>query len=276
VSDGLPSFVVIGAVKAATTWIAHQLRSQPGTFLPDQEPHFFSTEYKRGERWYRSLFAGLPAGTLIGEKSADYLAHPQAPARLAAMLPDARLVVQLRDPVARAYSDYCMLFRRGTVDGDITRHLSPGGPQPRFLQDGLYFRHLSRWLDHFPREQLHVLFHEDVAERPEAALAGVARHVGLPTAQAVAPEERHNDSQALLLPLPLRQTLAPLKPVVAPFRGMAWFERLRLSMARPMPYPQMSAELSERLAAFYADDLEQLQGLLDREMPRWQRRPCPA
>ena len=55
--DRLPEFIVIGAVKAATTWIAHHLRQNPAIYMPGPEPHFFSSEYDRGSDWYRSLFA---------------------------------------------------------------------------------------------------------------------------------------------------------------------------------------------------------------------------
>lgn len=273
----LPDFVIIGAVKAATTWLGAQLRAQPGTFLPDPEPHYFSTEFGRGEAWYASLFAPAGAATRVGEKSADYLAHPEAPQRLAARLPDAKLIVLFREPVARAYSDYCMLFRRGTVDGDIVRHLSPGAPEPRFLNDGLYFRHLSRWLAHVDAGQIHVLLQEDIRGDPAAALNAVGRHIGLPEATPVAPDVRRNDSQAPLLPLPLRRTLAPLKPAVEPLRGQPWFERLRSSLARPAAYPPLPPDLARRLADFYAADTRALAGLIGRDLSPWlAREPCAA
>ena len=94
-----PQFLIIGAVKAATTWVADQLRARDDVFLPGPEPHYFSRAYNRGENWYESLFGEARAGQLIGEKSADYLADSQAPARAAALLPNATLIAQLRNPV---------------------------------------------------------------------------------------------------------------------------------------------------------------------------------
>ncbi len=94
----LPRFMVVGAVKAATTWIGHQLRNHPALWLPKAEPHFFSSEYHRGLDWYRLLFTDAPAGRIIGEKSADYLAHPDAAARIAATLPGVPLIIQLAIP----------------------------------------------------------------------------------------------------------------------------------------------------------------------------------
>lgn len=266
----LPSFVVIGAVKAATTWVAHQLRSQPGVFLPREEPHFFSRDYGRGMDWYAGLFEHLPFGTLIGEKSADYLAYPDAPRRLAEAMPGARLIVQLRDPVERAYSDYCMLFRRGTVDKRIERHLRPGGPQPRFLEDGYYARHLSRWLDHFSRDQLLVLLSEDVASAPDETMRRVAQHIGYERPLVLAqPEVRQNDSRAPALPPRMRALLAPLKPVAAPLRQKNWFRRLHSAMAAPPPYPPLTAELRRELRNRYADDVEALSAIIGRDLSTW-------
>lgn len=269
VETRLPEFVIIGAVKGATTWVAHQLRSQPHIFLPNQEPHYFSSEFHRGPGWYAGLFDQAPEGARIGEKSADYLAHPQAAERLAKALPAARLVAQLRNPVDRAYSDYCMLFRRGTVDGDIRRHLSPGGPQPRFLEDGFYGRHLQRWLDLFPREHLHVLLYDDVVADGEGELARVADFLGLPDVRPVAPEVRRNDSRARMLPLSVRRAVAPLKPMAAPFRNSGWFKQLHGVLARPVPYPPLEPDLRARLEELYARDVETLGRALGRDLTGW-------
>jgi hypothetical protein len=270
-SSRLPEFVIIGAVKGATTWVAHQLRSQPHIFLPQHEPHYYSSAFDRGPDWYRSLFENAPPGARIGEKSADYLAHPLAAQRLARDLPGAKLVAQLRNPVDRAYSDYCMLFRRGTVDGDIRRHLSPGGPEPRFLEDGFYWRHLQRWFDLFPKEQVHILLYDDVLADAEAELARVADFLALTDVTPVAPEVRRNDSKARMLPLGVRRAVAPLKPIAAPFRSNGWFKQLHGALAKPVPYPPLEPDLRARLQDVYRRDVEQLGAVLGRDLSGWIR-----
>lgn len=267
----LPEFIIIGAAKAATTWIAHQLRSHPGAFLPAPEPHFFSTEFDRGLDWYRQCFRDAHPGEKIGEKSADYLAHPLAARRIAEMLPDARLVVQLRNPIERAYSDFCMLYRRGTVRGDPRPYFQRATtPQPRFLDDGLYHRHLDRFLEFFPREQIKIFLYEDIKERPAEVVAQVCNHIGIepPTAPA-ALRKRVNDSEAALLPLGLRLALRPLKPIVKPLRNHDWFRRMRQPLARQVQYPPLEPDLRLRLRDFYADDVARLEPLLERDLSPW-------
>lgn len=267
----LPEFIIIGAVKAATTWIAHQLREHPDIYLPGPEPHYFSTEFARGRDWYASLFADADAHQIVGEKSADYLAHPEAARRMAELLPNARLVVQLRNPVERAYSDYCMLYRRGTVSGDPARYLMRGGGESgRFLEDGLYARHLARFLDHFPREQIRVILYDDIKDAPARVAAEVCAHVGVTPVIALATlRERKNDSEAPLLPLGLRRMMRPLKHIVRPMRGTPWFERLRGTMARTPDYPPLTTELRAQLSDYYREDVALLGRLIGRDMDGW-------
>lgn len=270
--DWRPSFVIIGAVKAATTWMLEQLQANLALYMPDPEPHYFSSEYHRGEEYYRNYFEGVSgSGRLIGEKSADYLAHPEACRRMAAMLPEARLVVQFRNPIDRAYSDYKMLYRRGTVRGAPEEYLtSLDSPQPRFLNDGLYAEHLRRWLDHFTEEQIHSFLFDDVKCQPRQVVEDISGHIGIGAVFDVEQsKKRANDGSERFMPLPVRKALAPLKGAVAPLRGTRWFEATRGIFTSEISYPPLSPALRLRLRDFYADDVEKLGKMLKRDLTPW-------
>jgi hypothetical protein len=154
---------------------------------------FFDRHYAHGERWYR---AHMPARrrSLVGEASPSYLFHPLAPERVASMLPEARLIALLRNPVDRAFSHYQHEVALGreplpfedAVDGEEERMR---GEVERMLREPSYFSHawwnytyvargryaeqLERWFAHFPRERLLVLFTEELA----ADTAGTYRRV---------------------------------------------------------------------------------------------------
>ena len=137
-------FVIIGAAKSATTWLQTQLQSDPSVYMPDPELHYFSREYARGTDWYLSQFAEGRRDKLVGEKSNSYLYVPEAAARLHRDVPQAKLIAQLRHPVERAYSSYCMLYRRGQVGGDIEKYLNPDlGESEQILKSGNTLRTLS-------------------------------------------------------------------------------------------------------------------------------------
>lgn len=272
IQTGLPDFVIIGAAKSATTWIQVQLQANPAIYMPDAEPHFFSREYSKGLDYYRKWFADCPGwAALIGEKSADYLSDPQAPARLAEAVPDARLVVQLRNPVDRAYSDYKMFYRRGFVSHRPEEYLSrPDNPQPRFLRDGLYGQHLTEWLKHFDREQMLIFAYEEVSQDPMGVIERVCDHIGAPFAFGdLDVTRRENSSDELILPLPLRTLLAPFKQTVRPWRGKPWFEGPRSLLTREVHYPELPHGLSRKLQDFYRDDICLTEKLTGLDLSNW-------
>ncbi len=267
----LPEFIIIGAVKAATTWTSTNLARNPRLFVPGPEPHFFSSEYHRGSDWYSEFFEEAEEGAVIGEKSADYLAHAEAARRISAMLPDVRLVAQLRNPIDRAYSDYCMLYRRGTVTDSPEAYFSATSDiGRRFLEGGLYATHLSRFFDRFPRENIMIFPFEDVSARPRDVLVNVSEFIGVePYVEDQMLQSSENDSATPILPLPMRKALKPFKAAVAGLRGKAWFETARGVFARPVRYPALSAEAHQRLVAFYEDDIQKLGGLTGRDFSKW-------
>ena len=103
----LPDFLVIGAQKAGTTALYAYLRWHPGITGPSwKEVSFFDRHWWRGEFWYRGQFPLRSGQRLVGEASPSYLFHPLAPERVRSLVPEAKLIALVRDPVDRAYSHY--------------------------------------------------------------------------------------------------------------------------------------------------------------------------
>lgn len=271
VKSNLPRFVIIGATKAATTWLTFNLRLHPQVFMPSPELHYFSRWSDRGDDWYRAQFAGAHEGQLIGEKSASYLPHPEAAQRLGHLLPQARLIAQLRNPVERAYSDYCMHYRRGEVGKDIDRYLDPARtPIPRLLEDGFYYRHLTKFLGVFPSQQVKILLYDDIRQRPAQVFRDVCGYLGIDdTVAPQAVERRVKDKDLPVVPPSARRLLAPLKDLVQPYRQTHAFGTIRALIARSLRYPPLTPALRERLAAHYADDVASLSELLGRDLSMW-------
>ena len=264
----VPDFVIVGAAKAATTWLQHSLQQHPGIFMPDPELHFFSREYDRGLDWYTQFFEAAEPDQLIGEKSNSYLDEPHAMPRLHEFAPNAKIIVQLRNPIERAYSDYCMLYRRGEVDQRIDYQLGSDGPKrTRLLAGGCYFDHITCIFDFYPREQVLVTLYDDIKHRAEGLLADVANHLGVTNVQPTT--TRVKDKSLAMLPIRTRRLLRPFKPLVAPMRSNAWFKRLRAHFARPVAYPALPATTRARLGDYYREDVEKLSGILGRSLDHW-------
>ncbi|MEN7538023.1 sulfotransferase family protein [Aurantiacibacter flavus] len=264
-------FIIIGAGKSASTWLQTQLQSDPAVYMPGPELHYFSREYSQGDDWYLSQFSDEGVGKTVGEKSNSYLYEPDGAARIHRVLPHAKMIAQLRNPVDRAYSHYCMLFRRGDVGDDIDNYLDPSkGEHPRILGAGHYARHLQKYIDLFGREQLLILFYEGVKANPDQQMASVRSYLGLPS-RPLAPSSRGKvkDKTVPVVPGPLRKRLAWMKPIARPLRGTPAFEALRGSIARDTEYPPLTEELKKRLYEYYAPSIEVLEGMSGQSLTHW-------
>lgn len=262
-------FLIIGAAKSATTWLQQSLQQNPSVYMPDPELHFFSRNFEKGDGWYLGQFEPRPEQTIVGEKSNSYLDEPEAAARIKKALPRARLIAQLRNPVDRAYSDYCMLYRRGEVGTDITRYLDPrqakGG---RFLVGGLYCRQLEAYLDLFPAENLQVLLYEHMRQNPQAHLDAVRGFLQL-SSPLYPVVNKVKDKTVPVVPPKLRRLLQPLKPIAAPFRSNPIVKGLRSMVARELDYVPLPTDLRNRLVEFYAPETERLGALLKQDLSGW-------
>ena len=122
--SGLPNFLYIGTSKAGSTWLYDVLNHHPDVFMaPGKGLYFFSAHYERGLDWYGSHFAAAAGQRIRGEVSHGYLYDEKACERMAAMDPELKLMVCLREPVDRAFSEYLDGVKNGRVDGSFELQL---------------------------------------------------------------------------------------------------------------------------------------------------------
>ena len=204
----LPDFIIIGAARSGTTHLLGQLNAHPNVLEGPRETHFFDTHrHTYGLSWYRLRFPADKARrqayaqglrpVLTGESSPSYLSHPNAPARVARGVPEARLLVLLRDPAARAASHWAWCLRqcgeirsfREAVEaeigtpGDRNGIRIPAGKgvtDPLVVRRGIYQPQLERWLTHVPRERILVIQSERWFRDPPAVMSEVCDFLGLP------------------------------------------------------------------------------------------------
>jgi Sulfotransferase domain len=190
----LPDFLILGAQKAGTTALYAYLRWHPQITGPSfKEVSFFDRHYARGERWYRAHMPVRRSG-IVGEASPSYLFHPSAPERVARMLPGARLIALLRNPVDRAFSHYQheVALGRETLSfeeaidregermrGELERMLADPGYfsyawwNYTYLARGRYAEQLERWFEALPPERLLVVPTDDLRDAPRETYARV-------------------------------------------------------------------------------------------------------
>jgi hypothetical protein len=210
----LPSFLIIGAQRCGTTSLYRYLAQHPaiGPVVLTKGAHYFSTNYDKGFDWYRSHFPTSIHGRYVkrrhgfdmitGEGSPYYVFHPLAPERVARVLPDVKLIVLVRDPVSRAYSQYRHELDRGFEQLAFEEALEAeparlAGERERILNDpsyysfdhqhhsylarGRYLEQIQAWRVFFTPEQLLVVKSEDFFSHPTETYTRILAFLGLPS-----------------------------------------------------------------------------------------------
>lgn len=223
---GVPDFLIIGAQKSGTSSIHNVLAHHNDVYLPagevfffdvddaEQHPDFFSAppgspqahsfdrDFDLFARWYRGLFASALPGQRIGEDSTTYLASRVAPARIRRLLPEARLVVVLRNPVDRTYSHYWHSVSTGRATLPFARQVieRPGN----LLERSHYRTHLERYLAHFPASQIHVVIFERFVAHPQTVTDELCAFLGISPTVDVSQVVQHRNAAQPPLHLGLR------------------------------------------------------------------------
>ena len=145
-------FVGVGAQRSGTSWIYACLYEHPEICAPMKEIHFFSRpRYEKGIAWYLAHFAKCKEGTKKGEYSTSYLYSPVAAERIHKDFPEVKLVVSLRNPIDRAYSQYRNAIKAGEVSKGMTFEDFIEKDKSA-LEQGQYYTELMRYLALFDRE----------------------------------------------------------------------------------------------------------------------------
>jgi len=178
-SEGrLPNFLYIGPDKAGSSWLHEVLLRHPQVFLSEaKDLYFFDRYYDRGLDWYQAQFARAGADhKVVGEICQDYLFHPEAASRIRRDLKDVRLMVTLREPASRAYSSYLYMLKHGEDVGTFREALTR---RPELLDHGRYGAALRRFLELFPRDDVHVALFDHLQQAPQAFIDDVVRWLDL-------------------------------------------------------------------------------------------------
>ena len=202
----LPSFLILGGSRSGNTSLFAYLTEHPN-IMPGSLKAFFFFQYFTNNKtsFYRSQFPIKRKNLITCDSTSSYFVHPLIPARVHKLLPSAKLIVVLRNPVERAYSEFHYTVTLGSeltenfedvIKSELKR-IEIGNKKPELkientnynhfafshLRDGLYVQHLERWLKFFPNEQLLVLHTKDLSTNFDNTLAKTFEFLNLPKYQ---------------------------------------------------------------------------------------------
>lgn len=185
----LPHILGIGATKAGTTWLYRVLDAHPDVYFPrHKEQHYFDRHYDATLMLYASRY-WRGRGTIRADITPAYSVLPPDRIRFVrTIMPDARVIFIMRDPIARTWSEAMhILLRKGDYAGPNKRRLEDvprqeildmlNAEELRLRSD--YERILDNWLSVFPREQVYITFFERISTEPEQLLREVCEHAGI-------------------------------------------------------------------------------------------------
>ena len=175
---GTPTFFIPGAPKAGTSTLFQHLRSHPDICMSEpKEPNIFFGHF--GEREYvEACFRHRANERLFGDGTATYMIQPEVPRRIHDAVPDAKFIIALREPVARAVSQYEFRVQKGTEVrpfGQIVKR----GLGEEILSYSAYGTHFGRFFDLFPMDRFHFVESTELAKAPEATMANVFEFLGV-------------------------------------------------------------------------------------------------
>ncbi|MDJ0532709.1 MAG: sulfotransferase [Xenococcaceae cyanobacterium MO_207.B15] len=296
----MPNFLIIGAAKAGTTALYHYLQQHPQIYMsPHKEPRFFALEGESinfqgpGDKTrfrfvtemesYRALFEGVSQEIAIGEASPWYLYVPQAGERIKKHLPDVKLIVILREPVARAYSNFIHALREGlepledfaqAMEAESERIRQNWSYRWHYKQKGFYYGQIKHYFDLFDREQIKVYLYDDFINNPISLLQDIFRFLGVDDSFIPDLSSKHNVSgipknyvldQFLIRDTRLKRVLTRL------VRSKTLREQLekKLMELNLRQKPPLKPEVRERFKQEYREDILKLQELIQKDLSKW-------
>jgi hypothetical protein len=268
-----PDFIIIGAMKSATTTLHEQLARQPGLWMSrPKEPNFFSDDenYAKGPSWYASCFAGAGPGDLCGESSTHYTklpTHPRTVERMVKALPWVKLIYVMRHPIDRLTSHF---LHEQTV-GRITIGLEQAVDRlPELVDYGRYAMQLAPYLRAYGPEAIHPIFFDRLVSRPDDELDRIGAFLGvsgpLRWDHSLGPQ---NVGRERLRDCYLRNVLVQA-PVLTSLRRRliprSWAERAKAFWRVGIDPPRVPASLKQRLRDVFDRDLARLGSWLGIEL----------
>ncbi len=302
-----PDFFIVGAPKCGTTALYQYLLEHPQVFVPrgggrSKEPHFFcpdlySPRYVHDQARYEALFDSpeADAALRVGEASVFYLYSDEAPERIRAYSPDARIIIMLRDPAQMVYSLHSQRLFSGHEDIEDFEEALEAEPDRRrgrrlpahghpykalfYREMGRYSDPVRRYFDAFGRDRVHVVVYDDFKADTARSYAEVLRFLEVddghrPSFDVVNPNKRIR-SQRLRDFLKFSRWSGPIRGVarVTVPKGVrnAVAARINDRNTEYVQRPPMREPLRTRLRADFAEDVQALSQLLGRDLGHWVR-----
>lgn len=289
----LPNFLIVGVQKAGTTSIYNYLQEHPQVYMSRvKETNFLEKDWEKIPleqqnkngivtiEKYAELFADVKDEIAIGEVSPNYLFHYESSAaRIKQYLPDAKLIVVLRNPVERAYSDHLMHLRDAIGYRSLSEQIKHSSHKSFILRKGFYYEPIKYYFEQFEREQIRVFFYDDLCAKPQEFMQEMYQYLEVNSnftpdtnkkAQVAKIPKNKAINNLLQRKNLLRNTAANIMKTVMPVETRQKLrDRLISFNSQTKKAIPLSSEERQQLIELYREDILQLQDLLEKDLSKW-------
>lgn len=273
----VPTFLGIGVPRGGTTWLHTLLAGHPDVNMPTRrkEVRFFDRHYDLGRDWYEEFFCppeDRSTYAAIGEISPQYLYCEQCPDRILATVGDVKLMLTLRHPVDRAYSQYGFNVQRRNYRGTFGDFVAS---RPSALEKGFYSPHVKRYLERFDRRRILPLVFEEIFADTAKAREQVADFLGVAVERfpETASDRKVNAStvptfggaSGLAVTLGRRLRRWKLESVVDLGRRLG----IQRAISRGSALAPLGDDVRRELGGRFAHEFDELERCLGIDLSRW-------
>lgn len=285
-----PNFFIVGAAKCGTTSLANNLRQHPQIFMsPRKEPFYFVKDagYKDFNE-YMALFKSAGDAKAIGEASTGYLFDEDAPSAIKKQFPDAKIIIMLRNPVDMAFSYWNYMHIIGNESKSFEEAVSELERNYRktedfrrtslgwwasylYLERALYYSQVKKYFDVFGKEKVRVYILEEFMNNQKGSYRSIFEFLGVD--EDFTPDFKKSNEGGELrsefikkLLLVKHPFLKRLMPVDYRAKIKDFFLNINIKKGNK---PELNPETRKKLEAFFREDMDKLEDLLDRTIPAW-------
>ncbi len=266
-----PDFIIIGAMKSATSTLHEQLALQAGIFMSTpKEPNYFSDDeqYQKGESWYQDLFNAADENDLCGESSTHYTKLPDYPdtvERMGACLEQPKLIYVMRHPVDRLVSHYIHQWSQNIFKCDINEAINQ---YEELVSYGCYAQQLQPYFDRYGQENILPVFMEKMKTHPQQQLERIAAFIGCQSSVEWKDIASQNVSNERIRSFYGHKWLIESKPMSILRRALVP-RTVRNKIKQKLiiqERPEINSDNLELLTKIFDDDLLKLKDWLDLEI----------
>jgi len=286
----LPNFIIVGAPKAGTTSLYHYLSEHPEVFMSEpKEVNYFSKEeieqqglyyqdFKATDlKSYEALFSTVSNEIAIGEGSVSYLFYPKTPTKIKEVVPNVKIIILLRDPVARAYSHYLMDFRMGLVNLSFEDVVYKTGSHNKidlyyqqYVELGLYYDQVRRYIDTFGADSVKIYLQDDLKKDPHHIIVDLYNFIGVKSSFTADTNQQHNTFS-----MPKNRLIHKLyssyifRTLTKNILNEKLKEKVKDIFFERKKKPTLHNETKQYLQKIYTEDIKRLESLINQDLSLW-------